>query len=263
MGRFIQNKKPSCMIICDLNCDLGEGIGNDAAIIPYITSANIACGYHAGDETTMRNTVRLAKENRVAIGAHPSFPDRENFGRTELNGVSPKMVYELMTEQLNILQKIIVENEAELHHVKPHGALYNMAARDRALAGAIARAVHDFDKTLVLFGLSGSALIHEGKAAGLQTASEVFADRTYQSDGSLTPRSCSNAVIEKEDQSIRQVLQMLKTRKVSTTEGKEISIVAETICLHGDGKNAVKFAKAIHSRLRSENIGVKAIAHQK
>ena len=150
-----------------------------------------------------------------------------------------------------------------LNDVKPHGALYNMAARDTAISNAIAQAVHAFDKTLLLFGLSGSALIREGKAVGLQTVSEVFADRTHQSDGSLTPRSRTDALIEKEDQSIGQVLQMLKEGKVTTTEGKEISIVAETICLHGDGKNAVKFAKAIHDRLRADNIELKSVSKWK
>jgi UPF0271 protein len=152
------------MITCDLNCDMGEGIGNDAAIFPYITSANIACGYHAGDETTMRETILLAKESRVAIGAHPSFLDRENFGRTEIKNLKPKEVYELVTEQLKILEKIVLACNAQLHHIKPHGALYNMAAKDTALAMAIAHAVYDFDKRLVLFGLSGSYSIREAQS---------------------------------------------------------------------------------------------------
>ncbi|MDQ6813319.1 MAG: LamB/YcsF family protein [Bacteroidota bacterium] len=247
------------MIRCDLNCDLGEGMGNDAAIIPYITSANIACGYHAGDETTMRETVILAKDAGVAIGAHPSFLDKENFGRTEIEDVKPGQVYELVMAQLDILQEIVFGCNARLYHVKPHGALYNMAAKNASLANAIAKAVHDFDKSLVLFGLSGSHLISEANAVGLKTASEVFADRTYQNDGNLTPRGLPNALIEDEQQSLQQVLQMIRNREVTATSGKKISIVAETVCLHGDGKKAVEIAKAIHQRLKAEGIKVMSL----
>jgi UPF0271 protein len=238
---------------------MGEGIGNDAAIFPYITSANIACGYHAGNETTMRETILLAKESRVAIGAHPSFLDRENFGRTEIKSIKPQEVYELVTEQLKILEKIVLACHAQLHHIKPHGALYNMAAKDTALAMAIAHAVYDFDKRLVLFGLSGSYSISEAQSLGLKTASEVFADRTYQDDGSLTPRSQPNALIEDGERCIKQVLQMVKNKKLTSVSGKEISIVADTICLHGDGKNAVSFAKVIYERLKAENVELKAL----
>ncbi len=242
------------MITCDLNCDMGEGIGNDQAIFPYITSANIACGYHAGNETTMRETVLLAKEAGVAIGAHPSFSDWENFGRTEIKDIRPQQVYELVTDQIKILHKIVLDCSAALRHIKPHGALYNMAARDAQLSTAIAHAVYDFDKTLILFGLSGSYLISEAKAMGIKTASEVFADRTYQNDGSLTPRTKPNALIEDEEQSLKQVLQMIKSGTVTTASGKEIAIVAETVCLHGDGKNAVAFAEAIYKKLKAEGV---------
>jgi len=235
---------------------MGEGIGNDKAIFPYITSANIACGYHAGDEATMRETVLLAKEAGVAIGAHPSFLDRENFGRTEMKGVRPQQVYELVTAQLKLLDKVVQECSAKMQHVKPHGALYNMAARDAQLAMAIAHAVYDFDKTLVLFGLSGSYLVSEAKKMGLKTASEVFADRTYQDDGSLTPRTKPNALIEAEEQSLKQVLQMIKSRTVTSISGKEIPLLAETICLHGDGKNAVAFAEAINKALKAEGVQI-------
>src|SRR3954452_7878211 len=217
------------MLTCDLNCDMGEGIGNDKAIMPFITSANIACGYHAGDENTMRETVLLAKESGVAIGAHPSFLDRENFGRTEIKDIQPQQVYELVIAQITALHTIAKACDAVLHHVKPHGALYNMAAKDAHLSMAIARAVFDFDKNLVLFGLSGSFSISVAKAIGLKTASEVFADRTYQDDGSLTPRTKHNALIEGEEQSLQQVLAMIKKGTVITTSGKEIPIVAETI----------------------------------
>jgi UPF0271 protein len=246
------------MISCDLNCDMGEGIGNDAAIMPYITSANIACGYHAGDEDTMRTTVLLANAHGVAIGAHPSFADRENFGRTEIKA-SATEVYVLVKKQLEILRRIVVDNSATLHHVKPHGALYNMATRDATLAKAIVTVVKDFDASLILYGLSGSYLISEAQAAGLKTASEVFADRSYQDDGTLTPRTQANALIEKEEQSIQQVVQMVKKGTVTTVSGKEISIVAETICLHGDGKNAAGFAKAIYNRLNAESIEVRTM----
>lgn len=247
------------MISCDLNCDMGEGIGNDEAIMPFITSANIACGYHAGDETTMRTTIIMAKNAGVAIGAHPSFLDRANFGRTEMKDIRPQQVYELVTEQLKIIQKVLESADAQLHHIKPHGALYNMAARNAALSAAIAHAVYDFDKTLVLFGLSGSHSIAEAKAMGIKTASEVFADRTYQDDGSLTPRTNPSALIEDEEQSIRQVIQMVKEGTVTSASGKKVPIVAETICLHGDGKNAVLFASAISKKLRVENIEIRAM----
>ncbi len=245
------------MITCDLNCDMGEGIGNDKAIMPFITSANIACGYHAGDEKTMRQTILLARAAGVAIGAHPSFLDKENFGRTEIQDIQPQQVYDLVTTQIKILQTIAYENNAALYHVKPHGALYNMAARDAHLAMAIARAVYDADKTLLLFGLSGSYLVSVAKTIGLTTASEVFADRTYQEDGSLTPRTQPNALIEREEQSLQQVLQMVKKGTVTATSGKEIPIVADTICLHGDGQYAATFAAAIHKKLKEEGIQIK------
>ena len=228
----------------DINCDMGEGIGNDEAIMPYVTSANIACGFHAGDAETMRITIGLAQKHRLNIGAHPSFDDRENFGRTEMK-TSPEDVYRLLTEQLFLFKKIADAAGALVHHVKPHGALYNMAAQNAALAKAVAQAVKDFDENLVLFGLSGSASIIEAKALGLKTRSEVFADRTYQDNGSLTPRSQSNALIEDEDKAVAQVLQMVNAGTVTSVAGKEVPLVAETVCLHGDGKHAVQFARRL------------------
>ena len=233
----------------DINCDMGEGIGNDEAIMPFITSANIACGYHAGDEKTMRQTISLAKKYGVNIGAHPSFLDRENFGRTEIN-CTPEGVYGLVKTQLLLFKKLADECEVVIHHVKPHGALYNQSAKDNAVAKAIAYAVKDFDATLVLFGLSGSTSISEANAIGLRTGSEVFADRTYQDDGSLTPRSQNNALIEEEAKAIQQVLQIAQKKTVTTLSGKDIPIIAETICLHGDGKHAVQFANNIHHTLQ-------------
>ncbi len=234
--------------MCDLNCDMGEGIGNDELIMPYITSANIACGYHAGDENTIQQTIKLAKKYKVNIGAHPSFLDRENFGRTDMK-LSPQEVYELALEQIKIIQKIANHNNVPLHHVKPHGALYNIAAKDKKLAKAIADAVNDIDDNLILYGLSNSFLISEAKAIGLKTKSEVFADRTYQDDRTLTPRTQPNALIENVDEAIQQVLMMVQKGKVKTVSGKEIPIVAETICIHGDGKHAVEFARKINTFL--------------
>lgn len=233
----------------DINCDLGEGAGNDELIMPFITSANIACGYHAGDSETMWRTVESAVRHNVAIGAHPSFFDRKNFGRSEMN-LDPAEIYDLVTQQIMVLTEIASSLDTKLQHVKPHGALYNLSAKDAALARTIARAVKDFDSNLILFGLCGSFSISEAKAIGIKTASEVFADRTYQDDGSLTPRSQPNALIEETGKVITQVLQMINEGTVTTQSGKVIPIVAETICIHGDGKQAVAFSKAIHTAIK-------------
>lgn len=233
----------------DINCDMGEEIGNDELIMPFITSANIACGYHAGDAVTMQHTVQLCLKYNVAIGAHPSFLDRKNFGRTEMN-VTDEEVYDLVTQQLLIINEAIDSFDTKLHHVKPHGALYNLSAKDALIAKAIAKAVKDYNASLILVGLSGSHSINEAKAIGLQTTSEVFADRSYQDDGSLTPRSQPNALIENAGKVVEQVLQMIKDGTVTTVSGKTTPIVAETICIHGDGKHAVEFAKAIHNAIK-------------
>lgn len=242
----------------DLNCDMGEGLTNDALLMPYISSANIACGYHAGDESIMKHTVALALLNGVAIGAHPGFNDKANFGRTERD-LSLEEVHELVTEQLYVLQKITESAGAKLHHVKPHGALYTMSAKDSLLATAIAKAVYAFDRGLLLFGLSGSHSITEAKKAGLITVSEVFADRTYRDDGSLTPRSEGNALIKSTEQSTRQVLQVIQQQTVTSTNSKHVPIMAETICIHGDGSQAVDFAKHIYHTLKQHHIGIQAI----
>lgn len=235
----------------DINCDMGEGTGNDEAIMPFITSANIACGYHAGDEETARTTILLAKQHNVNIGAHPSFFNRENFGRTEIK-TTPAEVYQLITEQLHLFKKITDAADAVMHHVKPHGALYNMAARDAALAKAIAQAVKDFNEELILFALSGSASITEAKSLGLKTWSEVFADRTYQDNGSLTPRSQPHALIEDEEKAVAQVLQIVQKRTVTTVSGKEVPLKAKTVCIHGDGANAVAFAMRLFQALKRQ-----------
>jgi len=237
----------------DLNCDMGEGMANDAAIMPYITSANIACGFHAGNSDLIHYTIDLALKHKVHIGAHPSFRDKENFGRRELQMPLDKL-YAIVIEQLIKIDLIAKQRGAIMHHVKPHGALYNMAAKDAKLAKTIAQAIKDFDESLILYGLSGSQLISEANTLGLKTASEVFADRTYQDDGSLTLRSQPHALIEDENKSIEQVLQIIHEGSLTTVSGNVIPIVAETICIHGDGKQAVKFAKAINKALNTVKV---------
>ncbi|HXA79687.1 MAG TPA: 5-oxoprolinase subunit PxpA, partial [Opitutaceae bacterium] len=213
----------------DLNCDLGEGAGNDAGLMPLVTSANIACGGHAGNEATMRATVALAQKHGVAIGAHPGFPDREHFGRRELE-MSPEEIWATVMIQIMALRAI-----APLRHVKPHGALYNLAARDATVAGVIVDAVLAVDKELILFALAGSELVKAGRARGLRVAEEVFADRTYQADGSLTPRSRPEAMLTNEDAVVAQVMRMIGEGKVRATDGVDVSVKADTICIHGDG----------------------------
>jgi UPF0271 protein len=234
-----------------VNCDMGEGTGNDELIMPFITSANIACGYHAGNVSTMQQTVELCLKHHVAIGAHPSFLDRENFGRSEMNLPAGEL-YDLLTQQLIIFTEVADACGAKIHHVKPHGALYNMSARDAGIAIVIAKAVKDFDNSLVLLGQSGSHSISEAKKLGLTTASEVFADRTYRDDGSLIPRSQPGALIEETGKAVAQVLQMIREGAVTTVSGKIIPVLAETICIHSDGKHAAEFAEAIHAAIKAE-----------
>jgi UPF0271 protein len=225
----------------DLNCDMGEGMPNDAALMRFISSANIACGYHAGNEGIMKKTAELALENNVAIGAHPGFADKENFGRVE-SQLQHDEYYALIIQQLAALKKITDTLGAKIHHVKPHGALYNISAKDKNVASILSKAIKDFDENLIVYGLSGSYSISEAQALHLKTASEVFADRTYQNNGSLTPRSQPHALIEDENMSSKQVLQMIQEQTVTSLEGKRVSIIAETICIHGDGVHAVEFA---------------------
>lgn len=244
--------------IIDLNCDMGEGLNNDALLMPMISSANIACGFHAGDEDIMKKTIELALKNQVAIGAHPGFRDRSNFGRKEFSITLPYL-FDLIIEQIFILKKIAATFGTKLHHVKPHGALYNMASRDLRLARTIAAAVKSVDANLILYGLSGSHLITEADALKLKSASETFADRTYQEDGSLTPRSLPGAMIEKTEDSLKQVLQMINEKTVTTIKGSIISIKADTICLHGDGDHAVAFATQIRKILLENQITIQTI----
>jgi UPF0271 protein len=234
---------------------MGEGCGNDELLMDLISSTNIACGFHAGDRSTMQRTAEAAVERRVAIGAHPSFADRENFGRTEMF-VTPRVVFDLVTDQVSALIEICNAVGGKLHHVKPHGALYNQAARDAEFAAAIAEAVQTIDKDLILYGLSGSKLIAAGENVGLPTASEAFADRTYSSDGRLTPRTQPGALITDVERAVDQVIRMVETGEVIAASGERLAVKADTICIHGDGKHAVEFARAILTGLSERGIYV-------
>lgn len=244
----------------DLNCDMGEGFANDAQLMPWISSVNIACGYHAGDADSMQRTLALAIEHQLAIGAHPGFADKANFGRTEVL-LPLNEVFDLVITQVQLLQQMAVDMGARLNHVKPHGALYNMSARDALLANTIAKAVYTVDSELVLFGLSGSHSISEAEKIGLRTASEVFADRTYQPNGSLTPRSAANALIGSEEECLQQVLQMIEQKTVTATNQQAVPIVADTVYLHGDGEHALDFARAIFHKLQQHRIQIQPLAH--
>ena len=244
-------------MLIDMNCDMGEGCGNDAELMRYIYSANIACGFHAGDLDTMRRTVELALTHGVAIGAHPGYRDRENFGRTSAS-LSRAEVIDIISEQIAALKNVCDDLGAKLHHVKPHGALYNQAAKDQALAAAVADAVRGASPDLILYGLSGSFLISEAKACGLRAASEVFADRTYQTDGTLTPRTEPDALIKDSKDAVAQALQMIQKQTVTATTGEAISIRADTLCIHGDGEHAVAFAKEIRTAFEECGIAIRA-----
>ncbi|RBQ07603.1 5-oxoprolinase subunit PxpA [Pedobacter miscanthi] len=250
------------MKMIDLNCDMGEAFGNytmpnDDLLMDYISSANIACGFHAGDPAVMQQTVALAIKKGVAIGAHPGLPDLQGFGRREMK-VSASEAYQLTLYQIGALSAFVKAAGGKLNHVKAHGALYNMAAKDAALAKAIVQAVYDFDPGLILYALAGSKMISEAKEKGITTASEVFADRSYQDDGTLTPRTASNALIGNEADAVNQVLGFALKQEVTSTNGNLISVVAETVCLHGDGAHAVAFAKLISERLKKEGISITA-----
>ncbi|MFD1864325.1 LamB/YcsF family protein [Planococcus chinensis] len=244
----------------DLNCDMGESfgaytMGHDEDILDFVTSANIACGFHAGDPATMRKTVKMALEKNVGIGAHPGLQDLVGFGRRNIS-LSPQEAYDLTVYQIGALSGFVQSQGGKLQHVKAHGALYNMAAKNAALSEAIAEAVYDINPELILFGLSGSELVKAGEKLGLRTANEVFSDRTYQPDGTLTPRTQPNALITDTGTAINQVIRMVKEQKVATVEEQDIAIQAETICIHGDGVTALDFAEAISKSLKDAGIGV-------
>ncbi len=240
------------MLTLDLNCDLGEGAGRDADLMPLVTSANIACGGHAGDEISMRAAVTLAQRHGVAIGAHPSFNDRANFGRKEWQ-LSPAVIYQLVIEQVTTLSR-----HAPVCHVKPHGALYTLAARDPDVASAIASAVAKLGG-LTLYALAGSELVRAGRRQGVRVAEEVFADRTYQRDGSLTPRSQPGALIDDSTAAVAQVLRMVREGTVVAVDGTVVPIVADTVCVHGDGPHAVEFARRLRADLTTAGVSVRAL----
>ncbi len=246
----------------DLNCDLGESfgawtMGEDEAVLPHVSSANVACGFHAGDPTVMRRTVALAKAYGAAVGAHLSLPDLQGFGRREMR-VSPDEAYDFTLYQVGALAAIARAQGVDLAHVKPHGALYNMAARDRARADAIAHAVHDLDPSLLLFGLSGSALPAAGDAVGLAVAHEVFADRAYRTDGSLAPRGTAGAVIDDPALAAARAAAFAAGAPVAAVDGTPLRLRADTVCVHGDRAGAGAFARALRGRLDALGVVVRA-----
>ncbi len=246
----------------DLNCDLGESfgawrMGEDSALLALVSSANVACGFHAGDPTIMQRTVAEAATHGVAIGAHVSLPDLQGFGRREM-AVTPAEVHAMTLYQLGALHGFARAVGTGVAHVKPHGALYNMAARDRALADAIAAAVRAFDPSLRLFGLAGSALLDAGRTAGLTVVSEAFADRRYRADGSLQPRREADAVIDDDAEATAQALRMAVDGVVTAVDGSAVQLEADTLCLRGDGAHAVAFARALRAAL--EHAGMRIIA---
>jgi UPF0271 protein len=241
----------------DLNCDMGEGFVTDSLIMPLISSSNIACGAHAGDLLTMQQTVALAAKYGVAIGAHPGYADKPNFGRKEIK-LSATTIQSMVMEQIGTLMEICTTQGVRLHHVKPHGALYNQAAQDRVIADAISRAVREINPDLLLYGLSGSCSADSATAHGICFVHEVFADRTYTDAGTLTPRSMPNALHKTTLAALQQVNQIVLEGKVVSITGKVLSISADTICIHGDGAHAEAFAKAIRNHLLQNNITVKS-----
>ncbi|HET6432592.1 5-oxoprolinase subunit PxpA [Dyella sp.] len=248
----------------DLNCDLGESfgawrMGEDAALLDLVSSANVACGFHAGDPAIMQRTVALAAPRGVAIGAHVSLPDLQGFGRREM-AVTPAEVHAMTLYQLGALHAFAHAAGTAVAHVKPHGALYNMAARDRALADAIADAVRAFNPALALFGLAGSALLDAGRAAGLRVVAEAFADRRYRADGSLQPRREPDAVIDDADAATAQALRMAQHGEVIAVDGQRVALTVDTLCLHGDGAHAVEFARRLRAALEAAGLHIAAPA---
>lgn len=244
----------------DLNADLGESfgpwrMGQDAALLQVVTSANIACGFHAGDYAVMARTVDLALERGVAIGAHPGYPDLQGFGRRPM-GLTPREAHDAVLYQLGALEAFLRARGARLNHVKPHGALYNAAAVDPELAAALAAAVHAFDPGLVCVGLAGSAMVAEGERLGLRVAQEAFADRAYEADGTLTPRSLPGAVLEGTEAVVARVVRMVRLGRVRARTGEDIPLEAHTLCLHGDGPHALAFAQELRTALQAEGVAV-------
>lgn len=244
-------------MMMDLNADVGEGCNSDAELLTLVSSANIACGFHAGDALMMLACVRESIKNGVAVGAHPSFPDRDNFGRTAMQ-LPPETVYAQTLYQVGALAAIVQAEGGLLRHVKPHGMLYNQAATDSVLADAIARAVLAVNPALILVGLAGSELIRAGERLGLPTRQEVFADRGYQASGQLVPRSQPGALIANEEQALAQTLEMIQRGRVRSIEGQWTSVNAQTVCLHGDGEHALAFARRLRAAFAAQGIIVQA-----
>lgn len=250
----------------DINCDMGESfgayrMGRDEEILSFITSANIACGFHAGGPAVMRKTVDMALEKGVAMGAHPGLPDLEGFGRRNMD-ITPQEAYDMVVYQIGALYGFVKASGGRLQHVKPHGALYNMAAKNPNLSEAIAEAVYKIDPELILFGLSGSELVKAGQRIGLRIANEVFADRTYQADGTLTSRREPNALITDTEEAVEQVIHMVKEKKVYTMQEQDINIQADTVCIHGDGAHALEFARNIRKLLGQADVLVRAVGEK-
>lgn len=243
--------------VIDLNSDLGEGAGHDHEILDLVSSANIACGFHAGDPASIFATIQAALERGVALGAHPSFPDRENFGRTEMT-LPLAEVYASVAYQIGGFQALARAAGGRMNHVKAHGALYNMAARDRPLAEVVANAVFALDPKLIVFAPSESELDYAATELGLQTASEVFADRNYLGDGSLVPRSRADAFVHDPLEAAERIIRMLTEGKVSAVDGTEVAITASTVCVHGDNPQAVAFVRKLRERLEREEVMIAA-----
>ena len=247
----------------DLNGDVGESfgayeIGHDAALIPVLTSANVACGFHAGDPGVMRATVALAREHGIAIGAHPGFPDLAGFGRREIKATA-REVEDFVAYQIGALAGIAAAQSMRVTHVKPHGALYNMAARDEVLADAIARATASVDRSLMLFGLPGSKSLDAARRHGLRAVSEAFADRAYRADGSLVPRSEPGAVIDDADAVLERAVSIARDRVVVAAYGTRVTLDVETICVHGDTPGAAVLAARIRQALSDAGIQIRAV----
>lgn len=250
------------MLNIDLNCDIGEStslwpysIQHDLSLLPYFSSINIACGFHAGDPDTAVQLIRAAIPLNIAIGAHPSFPDRENFGRKEMK-LEEKDLFRIIYQQIEFLASLAIRNGARMQHVKLHGALYNMASRDQRMAQVICSAIQSYDADLVVYGLSGSRFVEVADAIGLRAYREVFADRCYDNDGSLVPRTAPEAVIRDEALAVEQVLQMVTQCSVKSHSGNLIRLNAETVCIHSDGTHSLEFAKKIHAALKMQGINI-------
>jgi UPF0271 protein len=241
----------------DLNADLGEGGNHDSALLALVSSANISCGAHAGSEANIRAALQTAKQHGVRVGAHPSYPDRDNMGR-KVMPMSAQQLEESLLQQLTHLRNLASDLSVTIAFVKPHGALYNQAAQDLTLATQVANTIRQFDASLTLVGLAGSQLLRAGQRAGLRTCAEAFVDRAYQDNGSLVPRSSVGAIIEDTELAMQQALNIISCQRVQTHDGKVIPMAADTLCIHGDTPQALTFARALRRRLDEAGIGIRA-----